>query len=108
MKIKEFVEKNEKAIKIAGAVVVVTASGLIGYQIGKKVGLSNFMHGFDKDLKNMTKDWFQKAHRIHTIRHTGDVMLVEDLDKLAKEAIEKIDPSELDSEIIGVLVFENP
>lgn len=108
MKIKEFVEKNEKAIKIAGAVVVVTASGLIGYKIGKKVGLDDFMHGFDNDLKNMTKDWFKQAHRIHTIRHAGDVMLVEDLEQLAKEAIKKIDPSELNSKIIGVLVFENP
>lgn len=108
MKIKEFVEKNEKAIKIAGAVAVVTASGLIGYKIGKKVGLDDFMHGFDNDLKNMTKDWFKQAHQIHIIRNAGDVMLVEDLEQLAKEAIEKINPSELDSKIIGVLVFENP
>lgn len=35
MKIKEFVEKNKKAVKIAGAVAVVTVSGLIGYKIGK-------------------------------------------------------------------------
>lgn len=109
MKIKEFVEKNEKAIKIAGAVVVVTASGLIGYKIGKRVEVKRFMNGFgDKSLKDIVESWWRSGARyVRVLAPDEEVVQFKDLGKLTQEAID-FDPSHLNDEIIGMFIMTNP
>ncbi len=109
MKIKEFVEKNEKAIKIAGAVVVVTASGFIGYKIGKRVEIKRFMNGFgNKSLKDIVESWCRsEARYVRIIAPDEEIVQFKDLNRLAQEAID-FDASHLNDEIIGMFVMTKP
>lgn len=109
MKIKEFVEKNEKAIKIAGAVVIVTASGFIGYKVGKRVEVKKFMDSFgNKSLKDIVNAWLRSGARyIRVLTPDEEVVQFKDLGKLAQEAID-FDTSHLNDEIIGMFVMTNP
>lgn len=109
MKIKEFVEKNKKAVKIAGAVAVVTASGLIGYKIGKRVEVKRFMNVFEnKSFKDIVESWCRSgACYSRVLAPDEEVVQFKDLGRLAQEAID-FDASHLNDEIIGMLVMTNP
>lgn len=100
MKIKEFVEKNKKAVKIAGAVAVVTASGLIGYKIGKRVEV--------KSLKDIVESWCRSGTRYsRVLTPDEEVVRFKDLGRLAQEAID-FDASHLNDEIVGMFVMTKP
>lgn len=88
--------------------MVVTASGFIGYKIGKRVEVKRFMNGFGhKSLKHIVESWCRSGARYVRVLAPGEVVLFKDLGKLTQEAID-FDASHLNDEIIGMFVMTNP